>query len=454
MKIVTLFTLLFAFVSCLPAQQRSPWDAFTEKGELAENCRQFNKRIFQKTAGPQTDLPTLCYAFDWDTTGAVWDSVYRYQTSHVMAAGEYRLASDIQSSYISNAWNIDYRDEFGYDAMGNRNYILTQLWNGTAFDDFGRSTRNHDAWGAEIETVYEEYDGSVWDSIQHQRQAISYNSQNQPTEQVFELRNFPSTNWLLFFRVVSNYNSNDELSIESSFSWNGSQWTPSFRSRGYVWQDYSKDRYSEVFEDDWNGSAYVPYSHETRTYTDTLGSFNGTYSLYNTTTQAFDSSYKYTDEYDAMGNRIHYELYIWDTATSAFILQAAERYTLTYNSWGEIVDGILEFKAGPSEPWVNSQRYTCVEFVVGTAPEAPETSFANWASHPVGQTADLVVEGRPGNVAVEVSSLDGKMLRRIEQPHAGGVQQHAIELGLPVGMYLYHVELGGKSVTGKLFVNE
>ena len=451
MKTAAFTTLLIAFSLSLAAQ--GPYTA--EPSSLTERCRQFNQRVSSTTAKNHAIPPELCSEMDWNPNTSTWDSLYLYEFTHVLVGTEYKVATEKRSFRMNIVnWEYEYRDSMGYDAWGNRDYLLQQTYVTNAFQDYSRTTHVYDVWGTELEFVFALRGLPGWDTVDYFRSAVTYNAGNEPLEIVKERKNVIAQSWSPWQRTLRTYYGNGEQESESAFDWQGGMWFANLRTRDYLWQDYEKRYYTQVYEDYWVNGSYQPLSLNQRTYSDTLGSHTGYFSTYNVSTQAYDTVTKYVNVYDAKGNRTLYEDYNYDFAADTFYLSTGYRTAYTYNADGYIVDALEEYKGGPSVPWINFKRYSCDGFVVGQAPAVTETAFAGWAPHPVGRSAALLVEGRPGKVVVEVSSLEGKLLRRIERAHVGGAQRHAVELGLPVGMYLYRVELGGESVVGKMLVRD
>ena len=90
---------------------------------------------------------------------------------------------------------------------------------------------------------------------------------------------------------------------------------------------------------------------------------------------------------------------------------------------------------------------------MGNAPVVETGLIVQWAPHPAGQEATLLVEAeQPGKMQVEVMDVQGKALREYEVVQGNGQQGHVFELDLSPGLYLYRVSLDGKSQSGRLLV--
>ena len=217
----------------------------------------------------------------------------------------------------------------------------------------------------------------------------------------------------------------------------------------------AQDLESEFFSDRWDNqsSAYLPDGENNFIYTDANGSYIQTFQGYDSTTATYDSTQKWIYVFDQYGNKLLEENYFFDTTSNTFGYVRGDRWNLTYNASGAVVEEVYERRFDSLAPWGPISRRTCQDFQVGAA-EAVETALiVQWAPHPVGQEATLLVEAeQPGKMQVELLDVQGKLLREFDLVQGVGQQGHELTLDLPAGLYLYRVTMGEKVSAGRLLV--
>ena len=402
----------------------------------------------------QVDLPTTCYSLEWNYLAQDWDSLYRNEYTYTFAGGEAKVSQRTQALYYASVWNPQERHHYSYTSTGLLAQQEVDVWDVNAWQDAARYTLTYDANGLWLDNIREQYNGSGYDSIFHFRNRVTYNAQNQPTKITMQSRDFFQGTWTNEQREFRTYYPNNEMSQSELEVWMGA-WQKTGLNRDYTWLDYSQGLESEYFSDRWDSqlSAYRPDGEYNFIYTDGFGSYIQTFQGYDSTTATYDSTQKWVYVFDQHGNKLLEENFYFDTANNSFGYVRGDRWTLTYNASGAVVEELYEYRLDSLAPWIPISRKTCQDFVVGAA-EAVETGLiVQWAPHPAGQEATLLVEAeQPGKMQVELLDVQGKLLREFELLQGAGQQGHELKLDLSAGLYLYRVNLNGKANAGRLLV--
>lgn len=402
----------------------------------------------------QADLPSTCYSLKWDNLGQEWDSLYRDQYTYTFAGGEAKPSERIHAQYYASVWNLQERHNYSYAFTGELLQELVDTWDGSQWEDASRYSWIYDAMREQTGYLWEGYNGTSFDSLLYRRNVITYNAQNLLTEKVGQDRDFNQGTWINDFRESRSYNNANEVDRIEQENWQGA-WIKGTLKRDYVWEDFAEDKPAGYFRDAWNtqAAAYLPVGKYGFEYTDAFGSRITTLNGYDSDSMSYDSTQKAFTLFDQQGNKVLEEVYSYSHSMNTFVYIRGDRWTLTYNPSGAIIDELHEFRFSELGPWGPDTRRTCEDFVVGSKPAVETDLIVQWAPHPVGQSGSLLVESdRPGELQVEVLDVQGKSLRKFALAQGPGQQGHDLNLDLSPGLYLYRVQLNDRTSAGRLLV--
>lgn len=397
------------------------------------------------------EQPQLALGFNWDDSLQQWgDTIERLTHSY---QGNLELPqTTLQERKVNGAWKKLYFTERQWNADGLMAEEYVEKWENGQWEPFYKEVFTYDPQGQLTKAVYLTDVSFGYDTSGVELYDNQYDAFGNLRETTLDAKYYGDPGFQPQWRDTRTYDSNNEMTSRKYESWFNQSWETNWFRRNIQWHDYSNNQAAQSKLDVYNSNQIIEDSlwyvydwKPNNSYTEYRLAFDPLFI-------AWDSTHKRVHNFDAHGHLEVLENYLWESSLNTWRLLNGDLRT----NFHTVDNHLSAYESERFGAWTTVYqkeiRWEFYNFTVGAEEAIEDASFAAWASHPVGQTAELFVDGRPGNLSLVVSSLAGKILRRIERPHAGGTQVHAFEMGLPSGLYLYDVELGGAKAAGKLVI--
>ena len=399
------------------------------------------------------NVPTHSYHYNWDDINSQWDTIRRYDFTYTYVAGQARSSLEDSQIKDSGNWYPYKKTRRGYDAVGNENKIVAELWNAGSgsYDTTSIFEQDFDAQGNRTRSFFRTVNtlGGPLDTLGLTLWTHTYNGMGQLEETLREDWDYISGLMEPAILESYRYRPNGERDSLITMRWENGGWAIYKREFDYVW--YAPDVLSEVLAITYSGfsNSISKIAYE---YTDTLGSYIMHRLGAIPANSPLDSIFKNIVQFDQQGNIVHSTSYRWDLAAFGYLWDVETLFQYNYSGAGDLLETIRQERFAPTTNPENTYRITYHDFITDREPPAPLLLAATWAPQPIGEQGFLYLESRPGKLFVEVLDVQGKMVRAWERFHTGGSQQHAFDMALPSGVYLYRMHLNGRVASGRLLV--
>ncbi|WP_400192881.1 T9SS type A sorting domain-containing protein [Hymenobacter sp. B81] len=361
------------------------------------------------------------------------------------------------------------------DTAGRISSYLSEIWNGTAWQNSTRYVNVRDARGNITEQTHDNWVSNAWRG--NTRQVVSYTAQNQYLQRLIYYDNAGS--WSLYFDFQYTYDGTHRLTqMESAYPSSGLATTRTHYSypgvgtlpngilyqekQGNMWVDKGRElnhvydgqqRITSYELQQWDGLAWQPQERGTYTYdTATLGS-QSTFDIYQSGT--WQPASRSTNSYDPFGNHLGTVQEQW--SGTAWNLQMGTREFLGYNATDDVVRRLSQRVPVPGNPrvFVNQTKtyYSNFQsFVTGsraaTALQATATLHPNPSSS---GRATLAVSGLHGAATATVlDALGRQVLSQQLRPVAGSAHWELSVADQPAGLYLVRLTTDEGTVVKRL----
>lgn len=401
-------------------------------------------------AKTQVNLPSSALGFNWDSLAMDWDSTFRF-------AYDYQNGITIPRQFTrefknQGVWENQIRDTENWDQMGNSILFVRERWTAGQWDTTLVTSQDYDLSGNVLKILILLDGGGGLDTLLYETHHYTYTMAGEIATDSIRVQSQWTQEQVNWEKRLYAYDSNDELTTYQLLSWGTSSWDTLFRRRDYVWFDYASGKAESFVHDNYNGGLWSPVQKEEWTW-DADGGYVYLRSNYNGQTMDFDPSRREIVDNDAEGNLRLDEQSIWNDSLQAWELYVGNRYLNTYDASNTLTSYLQEFKPYDRPMYSNFYLHQYMSFFVGSNDPIGHEQFAHWATHPVGQSANLLVDvEHPGVLELEIWDLEGKKVGGFALRQPEGMQSHSLELGLSPALYFYRIRFDGKIQSGKLLV--
>ena len=204
-------------------------------------------------------------------------------------------ANNNQTSSLSQGWNVsvwknNFLYTYTYDANNNQTSIFSQEWNGSVWDNEFLYIYTYDANNNQTSYLSQYWNGSTWGNPS--LSTYTYDANNNQTSSLYQLWN--GSSWENTSQSTYTYDANNNQTSILSQIWNGSAWENYFLST-YTY-DANNNQTSYLFQD-WNGSIWDNGFQYTYTYDANNNQTSSLSQIWNGST--WDNDFQYTYTYDA-----------------------------------------------------------------------------------------------------------------------------------------------------------
>lgn len=224
--------------------------------------------------------------------------------------GNNKITISLEQQWNGSQYTDTYRSIYNYNSNGDPTQILYQAWNGSQWVDEERNIITYSN-NKISQITYDEWNGSQW--VVLDRETLTY-SNNNLAQAIAE--DWNGTEWTNDSREVFTYNANNQLTLNVFETWNGGSWDEGSRvsydldaNNNLIKEIYSygntqqKTEYTYDLNEQLSNFAH-PFKDKTgRDYTyENMPHINKvlseTYSVYNTSTESYEPSYRTTYNYN------------------------------------------------------------------------------------------------------------------------------------------------------------
>jgi Secretion system C-terminal sorting domain len=230
MKNIIVFILVSA--CCLGEGSAQLW-SFKRPLQQAKSSQGTSQKV-----AAHDDYPELYWSLSWDTSQAMWDSVYQFHTTY-LPNGD--VAEIVKDRYIGNTFVPEQLQSYSYATLPPSQSLELSSWNGSSWDTNSRFQTNFDAQGGIKSWARYDWSGATWDTTAARKNLTTYAFTNRPTSILWQ--DWSSTSHLFKNVYLEQYTYPSAAGWDTaSFAyWNGAAWENEERYVDVVWHDFEKE---------------------------------------------------------------------------------------------------------------------------------------------------------------------------------------------------------------------
>ncbi|GAB2957528.1 hypothetical protein GCM10027048_25130 [Hymenobacter coalescens] len=377
--------------------------------------------------------PGRAVSYRWDDQLNAWEAAPKRTAYTYDAQG--RLSTATETDSLTGANQL--RELHAYTGQGQPQEIIYQQWNGGAWENAEREVLLYDARGRDQGFEQYSWQNNAWVLRGGSRAIHTYNAAGGLTQTVYEKYSAGLGAYEPESREIYTLDAAGQWTSLLSQDWDNGAYADSYRLQNLTWHNFAQLQPAGYEYQAWNAASGIWDEDARQTFAyQTNGSLVALGEIL-VGPNTWVNAERYSETYDNYGNYLGSSLELW--AGAQWITALADRHLLTYDASHNVLRDVAQDYDDTSGTYYNSKRVNYGSFVTLAARRsAGLAAAAALYPNPTLGAATFTLTGLREQPAVKAELVNalGQVVHTLTlRPRQGAIRQ-PLDLGaLPAGLY-------------------